>query len=149
MAGRAGRIGFMMSLSNHSVLKLFTGLATAAFIAWKLMVNRAILKAMDAVITNTIQPIFVRYAKSCNHLFMANHAIGEAMTIAMSTSFRNSLDNNVTILEMLAPSTFLTPISLVRCSALKVARPNNPKQEIRIAIMVKYPTMADRRFSAS
>ena len=35
----------MMSLSNHSVLKLFTGFAIAAFIAWKLTVNKVITNA--------------------------------------------------------------------------------------------------------
>ncbi|MEO8765383.1 MAG: hypothetical protein ABI416_13890 [Ginsengibacter sp.] len=35
----------MMILSNHSVLKLFTGLATAAFIARRLTANEVITKA--------------------------------------------------------------------------------------------------------
>src|SRR6185503_2703295 len=112
-----------IELSNHSysVLKLFTGFAIAALISWKLIVSNAINNAIDAVITNTVHPILVLYAKSCSHLFMAHHATGEAMTIAMNTSFRNSLDNIPTILPTVAPKTFLTPISFVRCSALNVA----------------------------
>ena len=121
----------------HSVLKLFTGFASAALIAWKLTVNTAIASAIAVVITKTCQPIFVRYAKSCNHLFIANQATGDAIRIAMATNFKNSFDNNETMLPTLAPNTFLTPISLIRCSALKAARPNSPRQEINIAMMVK------------
>ena len=39
----------------HSVLKLFTGFATAAFIAWKLIVNNAISNAAQAAAINTHQ----------------------------------------------------------------------------------------------
>jgi hypothetical protein len=31
----------------------------------------------------------------------------------------------------------------MRCSALNVAKPNKPRQEIRIAMIVKSPTIAD------
>ena len=34
---------------------------------------------------------------------------------------------------VLAPKTFLIPISFVRCSAVKAANPNNPKQAIKMA----------------
>jgi hypothetical protein len=40
---------------NHSVLKLFTGFAIAAFIAWKLIVINAINSAVNAAIANTHQ----------------------------------------------------------------------------------------------
>ena len=39
----------------HSVLKLFTGLAIAAFIAWKLMVAKATTNANSKAIANTHQ----------------------------------------------------------------------------------------------
>ncbi len=68
---------------------------------------------------------------------MAYHAIGEAMQMEIATSFKKSFESKPTMLATLAPNTFLTPISLVRCSALKVARPNKPRQEIRIAMKVK------------
>ena len=68
---------------------------------------------------------------------MTHQAIGEAMTIEMATSFRKSFESSDTIPVTLAPSTFLTPISFVRCSALNVAKPNKPRQEIRMAITVK------------
>ncbi len=68
---------------------------------------------------------------------MAYQAIGEAMTMAISTSFRKSLESSVTMLATLAPNTLRTPISLVRCSAVKVARPKRPRQEIRMAIPEK------------
>ena len=34
---------------------------------------------------------------------------------------------------MLAPNTFRMPISLVRCSAVNIARPNKPREEIKMA----------------
>lgn len=43
----------------YSVLKLFTGFATAAFIAWKLTVSNAISKADKPVTMNIHQLIFV------------------------------------------------------------------------------------------
>ena len=44
----------------HSVLKLLTGLAIAARIAWKLIVNSAINNATTVVITKTAQLMFTR-----------------------------------------------------------------------------------------
>ena len=133
----------------YSVLKLFTGFASAAFIAWKLIVIKAINKAAAVVITNTVQLIGIRYAKSCSHLCITNQAIGEATKIETAISFKKSLESKLTMLVTLAPSTFLTPISLKRCSALNVARPNKPRHEMKMAMIVKYPTIADKRFSAS
>ena len=109
------------------------------------MIN-AINRAVTVVITNTVQLILVRYAKSCNHLFITHHATGDAIRMAMPTSFKKSFDSSATIPATLAPNTLRTPISLVRCSALNVARPNKPRQEMRMAIMVKYPTMAANDF---
>ena len=57
--------------------------------------------------------MLVRYAKSFNQLFMAYQAMGNAKTAATPTSFKKSFDNNPTILLVLAPSTFLTPISFI------------------------------------
>jgi hypothetical protein len=51
------------------------------------------------------------------------------------SSFRKSFDNKPVILSIVAPKTFLIPISLMRCSATKVARPKIPKQEIKMAKM--------------
>ena len=89
----------------------------AAFIAWKLTVNIAISKAITPAEAKTHQPIFIRYAKSCNHLLLAHQAIGEAIRIAMPTSFIKSFDNNLTTPVTEAPSTLRIPISLVRCLA--------------------------------
>ncbi|MEJ7829990.1 MAG: hypothetical protein WKF91_17405 [Segetibacter sp.] len=102
----------------YSVLKLLTGLAIAAFIAWKLTVITAISKASNPAVANTHQEIFILYAKPSSHLLIAHHAIGVAITIATHTSFIKSLDNNCTMLPIDAPKTFLTPISLVRCCAV-------------------------------
>ena len=44
----------------------------------------------------------------------------------------------VTMLMTEAPRTFLIPISLVRCSEMKEAMPNSPRQDMNIASAVKY-----------
>jgi len=41
------------AVTNHSVLKDFTGLAMAAFIAWKLTVIKVINNAANAAIAKT------------------------------------------------------------------------------------------------
>ena len=66
--------------------------------------------------------IVIRYAKFCNHLFMAYQAVGQAKIFAAKTSRVNSLDNKRTIPGTEAPWTFLTPISFLRCSAAKEAK---------------------------
>ena len=136
-------------MAGYSVLKDFTGLATAALIAWKLIVNNAINKAINVVMANTTQLIVVRYAKLCSHLFITSHARGEAIIAAITTSFKKSVESSATILVMLAPNTLRTPISFMRCSALNVANPNKPKQEIRMATIVKSPTIDESLVSAS
>src|ERR1051326_2589750 len=81
----------------------------------------------------THQLILVRYAKSSNHLFIAHHAIGAAMTNAINTSCKKSFDRSDTICETDAPNTLRTPISLVRCVVVKITSPSNPKQLMKIA----------------
>src|SRR5438045_3628051 len=107
----------------YSVLKLFTGFATAAFIAWKLIVSRAMLKAAMAAIPKTHQLIATLYGKSCNHLLIANHATGKAISAAINTGFKKFSESIVVIFITLAPRIFLIPISLFLCSALKAANP--------------------------
>src|SRR2546423_9288016 len=82
--------------------------------------------------TNTHQWISTLYGKSWSHLYIAHQATGTANNIDMITSFRKSFDNNLVILATDAPSTFRTPISLIRFSAIYVANPNNPRQEIKM-----------------
>ena len=47
--------------------------------------------------------------------------------------FDKDANVNVKILATDAPSVFLIPISLVRCSAKNVINPNNPKHATNIA----------------
>jgi len=42
----------------YSLLRLFTGFASDAFIAWKLTVIMAIINASIPATANTVQPIF-------------------------------------------------------------------------------------------
>jgi len=88
-------------------------LATAAFIACKLIVINSMNKATNVVITKTVQLMLVRYAKLCSQLFITNQASGEAIITATITSFRKSFDSKATILVTLSPNTFLNPISFI------------------------------------
>ena len=56
-----------------------------------------------------------------------------AMAHAIKTSITKSLESNCQRLSTLAPSTFLTPISFMRYSAVKDAKPKSPRHEIKIA----------------
>ena len=123
--------------SYYSVLKLFTGFAIAALIAWKLIVATAIITASKPVAINIHALILVRYAKSLSQLFVAYHAMGEARINAITTSLIKSFESNNTRLETDAPNTFLTPISLNRCCTVYADSPNNPKQASAIAIPAK------------
>ncbi len=111
-----GHLTISLFTTHHyySLLKLFTGFAIAAFIACKLIVSNARSTAANPARMNTSQPIFILYAKSCSHLFMKYQASGDAIMIAMTTSFKKSFDSKLRIFETVAPNTFRTPISFVR-----------------------------------
>ena len=68
---------------------------------------------------------------------MAIHATGVAITMAIKTNIKNSLDNKLNNVTGLAPNTFRMPNSLVRCSDVNITRPNNPRQEINMARKAK------------
>src|SRR5215203_1336731 len=141
------------SIDCYSVLKFFTGFANAALIAWRLTVTIAIEMATKAANTKTHHFIWMRYAKSCSHLFMNHHAIGKAIRDAISTNLKKSLDNIPTILLTVAPNTFLIPISFVFCSAAYAANPNRPRQAIKIASTAKeikiLPALSSERYMSS
>src|ERR1700722_17958751 len=65
------------------------------------------------------------------------------------TMTTKSLDNNCQIPNTDAPSTFLIPISLIRCSVTKEARANIPRQEITIASPEKTVDRVPMRCSAA
>src|ERR1700722_10600184 len=121
----------------YSVLRLFIGFILAALMAWKIMVNSAMIVVDSPAAKNTHPFIFIRYAKPCNQLFMDNHATGKAISAAMATSFIKSFEISITICIALAPSTFLIPISLARCTVMYPARANNPRQAKKIASVEK------------
>ena len=81
--------------------------------------------------------MLMRYAKSFSQLCIAYHAIGKARRDAITTSFKKSFDNNVTMPLMFAPNTFRTPISFMRCEIANAERPNNPRHAMKIAIACK------------
>ena len=79
---------------------------------------------------------------------MTNHPMGNETSMAIPTSFKKSLDSLYEICPTLAPKTLRMPISLVRFSALKAARPNRPKQAIRMERIVNMIKIVPRRSSA-
>src|SRR6478609_3079379 len=103
---------------HYSAFKLFIGLILAALMAWKLMVNRATIVVASPAPKNTHQLIFMRYAKLCSQLFIDNHATGKAIREPAAINFAKSFEINNTICITLAPSTFLIPISLARCTVI-------------------------------
>src|SRR5579863_5897814 len=69
---------------------------------------------------------------------MSHQAIGDAISEASKTILINPLVKGRIILEILAPSTFLIPISRARLTAIKSDRLKRPEQESRMATMAKY-----------
>jgi penicillin V acylase-like amidase (Ntn superfamily) len=65
----------------------------------------------------------------------------------MTTNFKKSLESIFHTLNTVAPNTFRTPISFVRCSATKEVNPKSPKQLIKIAKAVKIPDKVPIRYS--
>src|SRR5687767_6888940 len=84
----------------------------------------------DATNIQTLMPAL--YGKPRSQRSIANQAIGIAIGNENSTSRVKSRDKSNTTLDADPPRTFLTPISFTRCSVVNVARPNNPRQAIRI-----------------
>src|SRR4249920_1319510 len=125
------RLQHLVHIINYSFRKDFTGLASAAFTAWKLMVSKATRAANRPATAKIHHGIPVRYAKSFSQLCMAYQAIGNAITAAIATNFKKSFDNNCTMLLVFAPNTFRMPISLIRCVIAKADKPNNPRQAIK------------------
>src|ERR1700722_371915 len=124
---------------SYSVLKLFTGFATAAFIAWKLIVTNATITASIPANAKIHQLIFILYAKFCNQLFITNHASGEAITNEMKMSLIKSFDKRKTILLTDAPSTLRTPISFVRCVVVNNESPSKPRHAMKMAKLANMP----------
>src|ERR1700741_4963033 len=104
------KLNFHTLVKCYSALKLFTGLAIATFIAWKLTVINAISRAAMAAIKYIHQLISVLYAKSCSHLVIAQYDNGKAIKQAINTSFKNSLESILETCITLAPTTLRIPI---------------------------------------
>src|SRR4029078_4417175 len=91
---------------HYSVRRLFTGLAIAALVAWKLIVRNAIRIAVRTGAINTPAPICILYAKSFNHAFMAHQVTGTEIIKAIPTNNKNSFDTSSRTCCTDAPNTF-------------------------------------------
>ena len=67
--------------------------------------------------------------------------MGQATIEASATSFRKSSDNNLTMLLVLAPSTFRIPISRMRWVMVNADNPNRPRQAMKMAMLAKMVKM--------
>ena len=103
---------------SYSSCKLFTGLAYAALMDWKLTVNNAIAMVIPAAYRNIVTGSVVLNAKPSSQFMLKYTAIGIAMTLAKMTRSKNSLLSNCMMLNTVAPRTFLIPISLVLTCAV-------------------------------
>src|SRR4051812_4812949 len=102
-----------------------------------LMVKKAIKKAVihaDRIIHIENGAL---YAKPSSQSLIKYQATGDAIKKEITTNIRKSFDSSVTIPALLAPNTLRMPISLVRCSTVKVVNPNKPRHEIKMATIVK------------
>lgn len=123
-----------LSTPDHSLLRLPIGLAWAALIARALTVNSAMIMAITPAMTKIHQCTSILYTKPSSHFCIINQAIGEAITVDKSTSFKKSADSIATIRVTDAPNTLRIPISLIRCIVAKETNPKRPKQAIKIAM---------------
>src|SRR6202012_5268856 len=89
----------------HSERRLLTGFASAALIAWKLMVNSVINIAAMPDAINTPGPMLTRYGYFWSHCCRKYKAMGEATTQLRSTSTTNSRESNNHTWAMEAPNT--------------------------------------------
>ena len=71
--------------------------------------------------------MLILYAKSCNHLSIANQAIGTARISAMITSFKKSFESRPMRLLTDAPNTLRMPISFTRCWCSKCGKAKQSK----------------------
>ena len=108
---------------------------------------KAIAKAVRMARTKTHHGIVVRYAKLCSHLFMTNHATGQAMMTESIIHLTNSLESSRNTFPTEAPIVLRIPISFVLLAAMKDERPNNPRHAIRIATMAKLLMILESRSS--
>src|SRR6185312_3487871 len=92
----------------------------------------AIVNAINPASKKVHHSIFMLKAKSCSHLYIAYQPTGTAIINANKTSCIKSLDSKVVIFTILAPKTFLMPISLTRCETENEIKPNNPIQAIKM-----------------
>src|SRR5579863_4874221 len=98
------------------------------------MVSNEISMAEMPAARNTHQLMSILYLSYfLSQLSITHHAIGNAIMHDNTISFRKSFDNNEVMPVTLAPNTLRTPISFFLRSAVYAARPNKPRQEIKIA----------------
>src|SRR5690606_7042589 len=101
----------------------------------------------NTAIANTSHDIVMRYWYCVSQLFIKTEDKGMEIQHAITVNTTKSFDNIFHKFATLAPSTFRMPISLVRCSATKDARPKRPRHEIKMASTAKRPARFPMRSS--
>jgi hypothetical protein len=92
--------------------------------------------------------ISIWYAKFSSHVLPAIHASGHANANASITRTTKSFESSKMMVRPVAPRIFRIPISLVRCTTEYEARPQSPRQEMNMAILVAVMTSLEVRCSA-
>src|SRR3954470_24644663 len=98
--------------------------------------------------TSTHQDISVRYSNLASQSCSRYTEVGTEIRHEMMTSTTKSFDSILHRLLTDAPITLRTPISFVRCSVTKEARPNSPRQLMRIASVANTDASFPTRSSA-
>jgi len=83
-----------------------------------------------------------------NHLFIRIQATGIAKIIENIIKVAESTANSFIIPVLLAPTTFLIPISFVLCITENAVSPNKPIHAIKIVIIEKKVSNVDKLSSA-
>src|SRR6266487_6759224 len=91
-----------------------------------------IISADKTDTAKTHQLMVVRYAKSCSHLFINNHAMGAEIKNETIINRKKSFDNMNEMSFTEAPSTLRMPISFIFCSIIKESSPTRPSTFITI-----------------
>src|SRR4029079_4031355 len=117
----------------YSALRLFTGFLVAAPIVFSPTTASVSNNINMPTIPNNQILILTFTSYLSSQLLIIHQVIGTAITNAINTSFKNSIDISINTCCTDAPRTLRMLISRIRFSMVNEARPAKPRQEIKMA----------------
>ena len=120
---------------NYSFLKLSTGFAVAAFIDCQLIVKKEISITTKPELKNGTIVISVRYANPSSQLDIIINDIGIAIIIEIIKFLVKSFPVKTKILGMVAPITFLIPITFDLCLFTFFIHSSNYQQDLPLLLL--------------